>query len=91
MFQEKCVINLSDKHQHIRPGFHSEPAGISDFAQNRKICIVDHLKFIFGKAWKTLREGKKLCISFKKPYAAVSRNNFARWVKDIIQQAGVHS
>ena len=48
LFQGKCV-NFSYKQQHLRPGFHTEPAGILDFAQNRKICVVDHMKFVFGK------------------------------------------
>ena len=70
LFQDKSVINFSDKHKHSRPGFHNEPAGILDFAQNHKCCIVDHLKLHLEKTEKL---SKRKDYFFQKPHTAVSR------------------
>lgn len=88
LFSNKCVLWFSDKHKHTKPGVHTEPAEIFEFVQNRKLCLMDHLRVYLEKTEK-LRKGRELFISYQKPHAPISRNSFARWVKEMLRQAGV--
>ena len=88
MHHNKCVIVFSSKHKQTKPGAHTEPAEISAFTQNPKICLVSHLHAYLQQT-EPLRKGQELLISFKKPHAPVARGTFSRWVKTMLAAAGV--
>ena len=85
---QKCTIMFSVKQKHTRPGAHTEPATILAFPNNAKLCLIKHLER-YLELTKDLRQGDKLFISFIKPHSPISRETFSRWVKLVLEGAGI--
>ena len=53
------------------------------------LCVVKHLEqYIYQTQDKRSTE-KQLLISFQKPHKAVSVDTISRWIKTVLQQAGI--
>ena len=87
MYRNKSVIHSSNKLKHTRPEVHTQSAEILEFAENRKLCLVDHLRVYLEKTGK-LRRGPELFISVVKPHVPVSQNSFSQWVKMVLKDTG---
>ena len=62
---------------------------LKPYVKNRAICVVDTLKE-YLKRTKILRGNQdQLLISFIKPHKAVSRDTISRWLKLVLEQAGI--
>ena len=88
LYPNKCAILFSGKHKHTKPGVHTEPATIMSFPINDKLCLVKHLHR-YLEITEELRKGSKLFISYIKPYDPISRGTFSRWVKQVLEAAGL--
>ena len=85
--QEQECNHSSNKLKHTRPVVHTQSAEILEFAENRKLCLVDHLRVYLEKTGK-LRRGPELFISVVKPHVPVSQNSFSQWVKMVLKDTG---
>ena len=57
--------------------------------RNVNLCVVNVLK-VYIEHTKILRKNEtQLFISFMKPYAAVSKDTISRWLKRVLEEAGV--
>ena len=86
----RCVIHYSDKHKHTRAGTHSAPADIRQFHEE-KLCPVKHLLAYIEKT-KDLparSSQNRLFLSFQKPHSPISRATFSRWIKTVLETAGI--
>ena len=69
--------------------FHVEPFRFSRFDENRRLCIYRHLRLYIERT-RFLRSGEpQLFISFRKPHRCVSKQTLSRWVKLILERAGI--
>ena len=87
LYQDKCVLVFSSVLKHTRPGVHQKPLELQAFP-NKNLCIVAHLSR-YLELTKDLRSGKELFISYVKPHAAVTRNTISRWIKEVLNIAGI--
>lgn len=87
LYADKCVIVYSSLLKQTKPGVHVKPLELSAF-DNKRLCIVTHLREYLHRT-KSLRAGDKLLVSFVKPYHHISRDTLSRWLKTVLDLAGI--
>ena len=85
----KCIIVDSSVLKQTKASVHIPPLELDSF-QNEKLCIVSHLKAYIEKA-ESLWQGKELFVSYVKPHKHTSRDTLGRWIKSILDMAGIDS
>jgi len=85
----KCVIVFNALMKQSRPGVHLKPIELLPFSQNRKLCVVSHLKEYVKVTEDLRRNNKRLFLTLLKPYNSVSKDTIARWVKTVLGLAGI--
>ena len=85
----KCIIVYSSVLKQTKAGMHIPPLELDSF-QNEKLCIISHLKAYIQKT-ESLRQGKELFVSYVKPHKHISRDTLSRWIKSILDMAGIDS
>ena len=58
-------------------------------SDDENICVVNTLKEYLNKTSSIRGNESKLFISFVKPYKSVSRNTVSRWIKTVLNEAGI--
>lgn len=87
--QGKFRITIQQKLKQTKPGRHIEPIELVEFTEDKKLCIVEHLQEYLSKT-RNLRGGHtQLLLSYIKPYRPVTKDTISRWVKSVLQQAGI--
>jgi len=82
-------ILASDVKQGSRPGFVPAPVRFKKYSIP-ELCVVSHID-AYLNATKELRGNvKQLMIISRKPFNAVSRDTVSRWVKDVMNRAGIN-
>lgn len=71
-----------------RPGYHLSSVSFSNYQEDRKMCIIEHLKQ-YIKETADLRNSDQLIISNQNLHAAVSSDTIARWIRTVLLQSGV--
>ena len=85
------MITVMDTLKQTRPGKHLKPIVLLAFTEDKKLCVVEHLKEYLRRT-KPLRNGQtQLMISYVKPYNPVSRDTIYRWTKKVVASAGLNS
>ena len=85
----KCIIVDSSVLKQTKASVHIPPLELDSF-QNEKLCIVSHLKAYIEKT-ESLQQGKELFVSYVKPHKRTSRDTLSRWIKSILDMAGIDS
>ena len=83
----KCVIVYSSILKQSKPGVHVQPLVVHAFV-NKKLCSVEHLRQ-YILATKDLRTSQGLFVTFVKPHKHVSRDTISRWIKWVLEMAGI--
>lgn len=82
-------ITIKDKLKTTKPGKHLKPIDLLSFQEDKRICVVDHLREYLDRT-KSYRKGHtQLLLSFLKPYKPVCKSTIARWIKQILKSAGI--
>ena len=84
----KCRIIFTDIHKTSKPGNHTAPADVLAFSDS-KLCLVNHLKLYIERTKDRRKSDGSLFLACAKPYTAVSRGTFSRWVKAVLAEAGI--
>jgi len=71
-----------------RPGRGIKQIDLPKFVKDRRICVVLCLE-AYLKATKEVRSDTQLFLSYVKPHKPVTRASIARWIKSIMQKAGI--
>ncbi|CAG2208359.1 unnamed protein product [Mytilus edulis] len=71
-----------------KPGRHLQPIELPAFIEDKSLCIVTVLKEYLART-SCFRKTQKLILSCIKPYSHVSKDTLGRWVKIVLQSAGV--
>lgn len=86
----RLSIRFGDSLKQSRPGAHQEELHFKAYAPDRRLCVINYCN-IYLKRTAPLRKGAtKLFISCIKPHGPVSRDTVSRWIRDILQRAGVN-
>lgn len=81
-------IRIGDTLKHTRPGKHQNEFVFKKY-QDRDLCIVDTLSAYLNMTAPLRGEETVLFISFHKPHKRVSKDTIARWIKLVLNQAGI--
>ena len=72
-----------------RKGKHLAPLEFLAFPQNDKLCVVAVLKEYLHRMKEIRGNEHKLLLSYQKPYKSISKDTLARWLRDVLNRAGV--
>ena len=86
--ENKCVFTVNTKIKQSKRGRHVKPIELLGFKDNISLCVIQTLKEYLRRT-KEKRQSDKLFLSYQKPYAPISKDTLARWVRDILSKAGV--
>lgn len=81
----KCVFSAVLKQTRAR--VHAKPLELRVF-ENKRLCVVKRFRQ-YLKITPKLRKGKQFLISFIKPYSEVTRDTISRWIKTVLNLAGI--
>jgi hypothetical protein len=87
--QGKFRLTITHKLKQNKHGRHIDPIELMEFKGDEKLCVVEHLKEYLKRTQQLRGEHTKLFLSFIKPYHPVTKDSISRWVKSVLQQAGV--
>lgn len=86
----ECTFVFDGVLQHSRPGYRQAPMVLRGFPENSKLCpvktIEQYLNFRLKKC-----DDSSLFITATSPHKQCSSNTIARWVKTILESAGIDS
>ena len=82
-FPIHCVLKTT------RPGSHISEVAYKAFPVDKRLCVVTYVKAYIDRTAQLRKDAKQLLISFRKPYAAISRDTLARWTKLVMTMAGI--
>ena len=85
----KCVFSIDVLLKHSRKGKHLAPLEFVAFPQNSRLCVVSVLKEYLSRTKELRGSENMLLISYQKPYKHISKDNLARWIRDVLQRAGL--
>lgn len=83
-------INFPHILKHSKPGNHQDKAVFKSFQTNKTLCIVTSLREYLNRT-RVLRDvEQKLFISTQAPFKAVARATISRWVRTLMEKAGIN-
>lgn len=90
MHSDKIIIYNNHLLKQTKKNRHLPPIILHSFESNNKLCIVNIFQEYLSRT-KDLRDKScnKLLVSTQKPHKGVSRATVSRWVKCILQKAGI--
>ena len=81
-------FRITDLMKQSRPGFHLNHIRLREYSEDRDLCVVHSLKNYLNSTQK-LRSDDKLFISLQAPHKGVARGTISRWIKTVLQEAGI--
>lgn len=84
-------ISIREKLKQTKAGKHLEPIELLAFKDDKRLCIVEHLREYLRKTSPIRKENSQLLLSFTKPHKPVSKDTIARWNKMILAAAGINT
>ena len=84
-----CLIYIVSPLKHTRPGVHQEPIKLLPYPTDLRLCVINTLCTYLEKTKSRRGSESKLFISFQKPYKAVSGDTIRRWIKVVMEKAGI--
>ena len=86
-----CQFQILNHTKTSKPGHSSTSITISEFEQDRRICLLTALKEYLDRT-QGLRNGEQcLFDSYVKPHRAVSRDAISRLAKSVLESPGIDS
>ena len=84
-----CSIQILDKLKHTRPGNYHCVLEFSSFTENEKLCVVACLKEYLERTAAISVHEDKLFLCYSKPHNAASKDTVARWLRNLLEEAGI--
>lgn len=82
-------FKIQDKVKQTRPGKHLQDLCFKAYAPDRRRCIITYLRHYLTLTESLRGSDKQLLISFAKPHKPVSRDTISRWLKSVLESAGI--
>ena len=78
---DRFRISLHERLKQTKPGRHLEPTELLSFPEDKELCVVQHLR--------ECKDHSQLLLSYVKPFKQVARDTVSKWVKQVLQSAGI--
>ena len=86
---DKYVFTIGEKLKTTKPGKHLEPVELVAYKQDESLCMVSHITHYLHMTKALRGQNCQLLISFIKPDNPVSNSTVGKWVKSILDDAGI--
>ena len=80
---------VSDLLKQSRPGYKNPKMTLTAYAPDRRICVYTYLALYITKTQPIRGNITSLFITISKPHRRASKDTLARWVKDVLREAGI--
>lgn len=89
---EKCTFVLKTLLKTSRPGRHLSTVEFLAYHPDNRLCVVTYM-FEYLKRTSGLRQSNKdqLLITYQKPHKPASADTISRWIKHVLDKAGVNT
>lgn len=87
--EQKCIFFVDSKLKHSRKGVHQAPIELLTFPESLPLCVVNFIQVYIKKTCALRGHETKLFISWQKPHRPVSKDSIARWIKIVLERAGL--
>ena len=77
---DRYRISVHEKLKQTKPGRHLEPIELLAFPEDKELCVVQHLREYIHRTY---------LLSYVKPFKPVARDTVSKWVKQVLQSAGI--
>ena len=84
-----CLFTVNVLFKQSRKRKHLAPLEFLAFPQNGRLCVVSVLKEYLSKMKGIGGKEDKLFLSHQKPHRYISKDTLARWLRDVLNGAGV--
>ena len=83
------TFHFKDLLKQSKPGNHSASMKLKAYPQDRRLCVVKYLREYISRTHSIRAKEQYLFISHKKPYRRVTTQTIARWIKEVMEAAGI--
>lgn len=87
--ENRFRITIQQGLKQSKAGRHLEPIELMAFHEDKRVCIVEHLKEYIQQTKEIRNQSNQLLICYIKPHKPVSKDTIARWVKEVLNQSGI--
>ncbi|KAJ8044060.1 hypothetical protein HOLleu_11420 [Holothuria leucospilota] len=84
------VFYVQDMLKQSRPGKVGLKITFSKFKEDERVCVYSLIEHYIERT-KALRNQSKLVISYRKPHAPVGAETISRWIREVLEAAGVNT
>ena len=86
---DRYRISVHEKLKQTKPGRHLEPIELLVFPEDKELCVVQHLREYIHRTDPLRKDHSQLLLSYVKPFKPGARDTVSRWVKQVLQSAGI--
>ena len=86
---DRYRISVLEKLKQTKSGRHLEPIELLAFPEDKELCVLQHLKEYIHRTDPLRKDHSQLLLSYVKPLRPVARDTVSRWVKQVLQSAGI--
>lgn len=83
------VFVVGDLVKQSKPGNVGTTLNLKAYPPDRRLCVCRVLKHYLLCTKNLRRDSKQLFISYRKPHAPVSKDTISRWIRSVMQKAGI--
>ena len=84
-----CTFVITEKVKQTRPGKHIEPLKFTAYAPDKRLCVIKYLQEYLNRTSIHRGDNNQLLLSFVRPFKPVSKDTLSRWVKSVLEAAGI--
>ena len=86
---DRYRISFHEKLKQTKSGRHLTPIELLAFPEDKELCVVQHLREYIHRTDPLRKDHSQLLLSYVKPFKPVARDTVSRWVKQVLQSAGI--
>ena len=86
---DRYRISVHEKLKQTKPGRHLEPIELLAFPEDKELWFVQNLREYIHRTDPLRKDHSQLLLSYGKPFKPVARDTVSKWVKQVLQSAGI--
>ena len=87
--ENHCIFYIASRLKTTRSGFHQYPLEFRRYT-DESLCVIIYIKWYLLETKELRHSDGGFFISFKPPHKAVTSTTIARWVVNVLKEAGVN-
>ena len=88
--KNKILFVIPQNLKQSRAGTAAMQLSLKKYAPDPRLCIVTYLTEYMRRT-REIRKSSKLFLSFKRPFEPVQKGTIAKWIKQVLGQAGINT